>query len=147
MEIINKYTTIQDAEISNKIKEICNSALHKTFTTLGLDASISRPEENADFLLTFAKEINKNLKSHDLPHFSVLIGKNILKVFRFSKNTLITIKWNKCEIHIFQSPLDPHFPIDQKLVSDQIEDKISYQDKYFSYILFIEIENQNYLKM
>ena len=117
MDIVKSYTTVKDEEIHKTALIATKSAFEKVVLALGLADTLALVD-NKEFLHCFATEIVNQMKKKGCDNYNAIIGTDLVRVFRYQKESLITIKWKELVILLFQSPLNPQFEVDEKRSSD-----------------------------
>ena len=116
----NQVTTTQDKTLITKATTAIISALAKNVME----------NDKREYLLTLAKEINRELRNESVKEYNVFLGEKYEMAIRYEKNSLITFKWKDMRILLLKCPGVPKYSLEEGS-EFLVKDTLKLNEKYF----------------
>ncbi len=112
MEVVKTFTTVTDQDRLKRIYAATKSACDATLASLNLPPD-SALQNNPAFLSSFASDIISQLAKAGIDHYNAIVGNALTRVFRYQKDSLVTVEWNDVVVLLYQTPIDPQYPLEE----------------------------------
>lgn len=132
MRVLDKFTTVEDNGVVKSIEDIASEALKRTLASFK-PITEGELKQSKDFLNKLAHELVLKMHENTYANYNAVVGEKMVQVFRYQKNSLITLQWNKLITILFRVPLNPQGSGDRQLAIDSVDRK-SLASKYASYL-------------
>ncbi len=130
MEIARNFTTLPDPSKLTSVLSAARAASDSVLSALHLSPGVSL-SENSAFLAALASEIVLRLRQSGMARYNCIVGDGLTRVFRYQKESLVTLKWDRLVILLYLAPESPNFPVQDPVppppeVLSLYSDSISY---------------------
>eukprot|EP00826_Nyctotherus_ovalis_P020966 TRINITY_DN1667_c0_g1_i11.p2 TRINITY_DN1667_c0_g1~~TRINITY_DN1667_c0_g1_i11.p2 ORF type:complete len:140 (-),score=28.23 TRINITY_DN1667_c0_g1_i11:551-970(-) len=121
MNIVKFYTTAKSEALLKDVLAASQKAADSALKSFGLspDSPLSSSE---DFLAEFAQTIIAELRKRGYYDYNAIVGEDLVRVFRYRKGSMITLKWRELMIVVFQFPANPKIIANGKSLRNKVNE-------------------------
>lgn len=122
MNIVKFYTTAKNEALLKDVLAASQKAADSALKSFGLssDSALSSSE---DFLTEFAQAIIAQLRKRGYYDYNAIVGEDLVRVFRYRKGSMITLKWKELMIVVFQLPANPKITANGESLRNKVNEE------------------------
>ena len=106
------YAESEDKKVLNEAAKAVHLAMKSTLNSFKTNTPLTTSTE---FLKRLAKTAIEKLEDKD---YNVIVGEDLIKVFKYQKDSFVSLKWDKLILTLFKVPSNPQFPLTNDLLID-----------------------------